>query len=74
MVRIRRPKTSLEERLAMALQYIREHGFMRLADYANLTGLSRTGASRELSAFCRDASCPIRSEGVRTHKVFVEAK
>ena len=69
---IRRPKTSPEERLAIALDHIRKNGYMRLTEYALLTHLSRAGACRELSRFCDDPAIPLRSEGHGSQKVFVE--
>ena len=71
---LRRPKNTREERVQLALQYIREHGFMRLIDYVNLTGVSRTTASRELQAICKDVAIPITSQGLRSHKVYVEKR
>ena len=71
---MRRSPYSQDERLQRALAYIREHGFMRLADYVTLTGLSRTTASRELKALCADKSAPLASQGRHTHKVYVEKK
>ena len=49
---------SKEERLKLALQYLEEHGAMRVVEYMELTGLSRTKAAMELKAdlyflFCR---------------------
>lgn len=73
-VTLRRPQSTLEERIQLALQHIRQHGFMRLIDYVQLTGLSRTTASKELRTLVRDSSVPITSEGLRTHKVYVEMK
>jgi predicted histone-like DNA-binding protein len=71
---LRRPQTTPEERVQLALQHIRKHGFMRLMDYVQLTGLSRTTASKELTAFCKDSTVPITSQGLRSHKVYVEEK
>ena len=71
---LRRPQTTPEERVQLALQYIRKHGFMRLTDYVQLTSLSRTTASKELQAFCKDPAVAITSQGLRTHKVYVEEK
>lgn len=68
---LRRPQTTREERVQLALQYIREHGFMRQMDYVQLTGLSRTTASKELQALCKDRSVPITAQGLRSHKVYV---
>lgn len=68
------PTTTREERMQLALGYIREHGFLRLADYVSLTGLSRTTASRELRELTSDKSVPIIAQGRLSHKVYVEEK
>ncbi|MBQ8050176.1 MAG: hypothetical protein IJ197_01195 [Bacteroidaceae bacterium] len=71
---LRRSPYSLDERIQRALAHIREHGYMRLSDYVNLTGLSRATASRELQRLCADKSSPLRSQGLHSHKVYVERK
>ena len=72
--RIHRPTTTREERIQLALGYIREHGFLRLRDYVEISGLSRTTASRELRELASDKRVPIASEGRMSHKVYVEVK
>ena len=42
---------SKKERLKLALQYLEEHGAMRVVEYMELTGLSRTKAAMELKEF-----------------------
>ena len=69
-----RPTTTREERIGLALGYIREHGFLRLSDYVSLSGLSRTTASRELRELASDKSVPIVAQGRLSHKVYVEEK
>lgn len=71
---IHRPTTTREERIQLALDHIRKHGFMRLSDYVALSGLSRTTASRELRELASDKSVPITSQGYLSHKVYVEEK
>lgn len=39
------------ERLGKALEYLEEHGLMNIQGYARLTGLSYSGAQRELRSF-----------------------
>lgn len=73
-VEIRRPQGTREERAQRALRFIREHGFMRLPDFATLCGLSHSTASRELQALCKDPAVPIQAEGRRSHKIYVEAR
>lgn len=58
-----------EERLAMALDYMRTHGYMRLQDYTVMTGLSRSTACRELRRF--HAERRIGGQGFGAHSVYV---
>lgn len=62
-----------DERLKLALQYIEEHGAMRVVEYMNLTGLSRTKATLELKEFRQDASSGITYIGRGSAKVYVKA-
>ena len=68
---LHRSPYSREERIQLAIDYLKAHPLMRLDDYAALTHLSRTTASTELRAFADDPSIPIRSDGVRSAKVYV---
>lgn len=70
--RLRKSPYTREERLALALKYIEENGLMRLADYAQLTGLSRTTACRELKKLCSDKNNGIDTDGRGAHKVYVK--
>ena len=63
-----------QERIARALQVIRQHGFISLGDYASLNQLSRSSASRELRKITAQADAPLRSMGSGSHKVWVEKK
>ena len=63
---------SKEERLKLALQYIEEHGAMRVAEYMELTGLSRTKAAMELKEFRQDLSSGITFIGRGSAKVYVK--
>jgi len=72
--RLRKSPYTREERVALALKYIEENGFMRLADYVRLTGLSRSTACRELMEVCSTKSSGIDTVGRRTHKVYVKRK
>ena len=60
-----------EERLKLALQYMEKHGAMRVAEYMNLTGLSRTKAAMELKEFGEDISSGITYIGRGSAKVYV---
>ena len=64
-------KTSAEERLSMLKEYLKEHAYIRVPAYAQLTGRSRSVASIELRKFSEDASTGIGHEGVRSTKVYV---
>ena len=60
-----------EERLQLALQFLREHDYMHVSDYAALTGLSYTTASRELVKLAADPSSGITSKGRKSAKLYV---
>ena len=64
---------SKEERLKLALQYLEEHGAMRVVEYMELTGLSRTKAAMELKEFRQDLSSGITFIGRGSSKVYVKA-
>jgi len=63
-----------EERLQLALDFLNDptHPFMRLDDYATLTGLSKTVASKELVEFRENAETGITTTGRGTSKVYVK--
>ena len=61
-----------EERLKLALQYLEKHGAMRVVEYMNLTGLSRTKATLELKEFRQDTSSGITFIGRGSAKVYVK--
>jgi predicted histone-like DNA-binding protein len=71
--RLHRSPYTKEERMKLALQYLSEHGAMRVAEYMDLTGLSRTMAAMELKAFRQDASSGITFIGRGSAKVYVKA-
>ncbi len=62
-----------EQRLQLALEYLADaaHPFMRVADYAELTGLPRSSATKELRTFAQDHSNGIDTDGRGTAKVYV---
>ena len=64
---------SKEERLKLAQQYLDGHGAMRVVEYMELTGLSRTKATLELKEFRQDASTGITFLGRGSSKVYVKA-
>jgi hypothetical protein len=71
--RLHRSPYTQEERLQLALQYLSEHGAMRVVEYMELTGLSRTKAAMELKEFRQDASSGITFIGRGSAKVYVKA-
>ena len=63
-----------EERLQLALDFLNDpaHPFMRLDDYATLTGLSKPVASKELIEFRENTESGITTAGRGTSKVYVK--
>ena len=70
----RKSKYSREERLAKAKEIIDKQGFMTLSDYATATGLSMSGASKDLKQIVADGDSGIIIWGDHTHKVWVRTK
>ena len=60
------------ERLKLALEFLGKRGAMRVADYVEMTGLSRSVATKELIELRRDASSGISFIGSGNHKVYVK--
>lgn len=72
--RTRRPTPSpysLEERAEKARQFIAEKGMMRVGDYAALTGLSRTSATREINLLLSDPSNGFAKVGRGSHRIIM---
>ncbi len=63
-----------EARLQLALDFLNDptHPFLRLDDYAILTGLSKSVASKELIEFRENAETGITTTGRGTNKVYVK--
>lgn len=72
--RLRPSKLTPEERVQCARNYLHEQKFMRVADYADLTGLSYTTAARELRKVGEDPSSGITSKGVKSAKLYMLAE
>ena len=70
--RIHRSPYTKEQRLNLALEYLEKHGAMKIADYMELTGLSRTTATLELQEFRRDMNSGIDFIGRGSAKVYVK--
>lgn len=69
--RLQASKFTQEERIEKARQYLKKNGFMRVNDYAILTGLSYSTASRELRRLATDPTSGITSQGHRSSKLYV---
>ena len=69
--RVRQSPYSEQERLALALQFIDTHRFLRVKDYVELTGLGQTKATQELRHFCSDPQSGLDHTGYGSHKVYV---
>lgn len=70
--RLRRSPYTKEERLKLALEYLEAKGAMRVADYVEMTGLSRSVATKELIEFRRVPSSGISFIGRGSNKVYVK--
>lgn len=68
--RIKKPTTTLEERIAKARKFLEEKPLMRVMDYVWLTGLSRTTASIELRKIANDPTSGITSTGRNSQKYY----
>ena len=71
--RLRHSAFSQEERLVKAQEYLHEKGFMRIGDYASLTGLSYSTACRELRRLASDPASGIISQGKKSAKLYLLA-
>lgn len=64
---------SQNARITAAQEFLDTHAFMRVADYAEITGLSRASAQRELSELVKFAPAGITCRGRGGHRVFVRS-
>ena len=69
--RLKKSPFSPEERIEKARDFLKTHMFMRVPDYVQLTGLSRSTAAEELCKLAIDPSSGIMSRGSRSQKVYV---
>lgn len=70
--KLRNVTSTEEERLQMALNYMREHhGLIRVPIYDALTGLGHTNACKELRRFGRNPESGIKSMGRGSSLVYV---
>ena len=72
--RIRKPKFSKEERIEKARKFLKRNGYMHVDEYAQLTGLSYSTASRELLNIASDPSSGIISQGRKSGKLYLLAE
>ena len=70
--RLRISKYSLEERLSLAKKYVESVPFMRVRDYAEMTGLSQYKASIELREQSRHPDAGFKAQGRGSHMVYVK--
>ena len=71
--RLRKSPYTKEQRLQLALEFLDKNSAMRIGDYMQLTGLSRTTATMELKAFRQDPATGITFVGRGSQKVYVKA-
>ena len=62
---------SQNTRIELALSFLRSHPFMRVSDYAQITGLSRSSAQRELVEIVQNGGYGITITGRGSHRVYV---
>ena len=72
--RLRSPKYSQEERIERARKYLQKNVYMRVYEYAALTGLSNATAARELRRIASDPATGIISQGRKSGKLYLLAK
>ncbi len=72
--RIRCVTTTLEERLAIAHNYLNTNPNMTVNDYAAITGLNKTAASRELRKLRSTEGSGITVQGQRPHLIYVKSQ
>lgn len=69
--RLSRQTYTLEQRIERARDFIRKNGYMRSYEYAQLNGLAKSTASRELIRITSDPRSGIRSEGSKSSKLYL---
>ncbi len=72
--RIRKITSTLEERLAIAHNYLDSHPNMTVDNYAAITGLNKTAASRELRKLRETEGSGITIQGRRPHLIYVKSQ
>ena len=72
--RLKKPQSSLEERIGKARQFLLQRGYMHVGEYASLTGLSYSTASRELRRIAADPASGIITQGRKSSKLYLLAQ
>ena len=72
--RLKKPQMTQKERIEKARKFIQKNGFMHVDEYASLTGLSYSTASRELRNIVADPVSDIISQGNKSGKLYLLAK
>jgi predicted histone-like DNA-binding protein len=72
--RLKKPQMSQKERIEKAQKFIQKTGFMHVDEYASITGLSYSTASRELRNIASDPTSGIISQGNKSGKLYLLAK
>lgn len=70
--RLQRSEYTLDERMALARDYLEHNAYMRVGNYAALTGLSHSKACAELRRLSQLPDSGFVSRGSGTHKVYVK--
>lgn len=66
-------KSTVEERLQAALDFLDTNPVLSVTNYVKLTGLARTAATLELRKFAADDNNPLMAHGRGSHRVYVKA-
>lgn len=72
--RLKKPKLSQEQRIERARQFLQKNTFMHVDEYAHITGLSYSTASRELRQIVSDPTSGITSQGRKSSKIYLLTK
>ena len=73
-VRITIDNKKQSERIAAAHRFLAKNQFMRIGDYAAITGLSRSSAQRELHELEKYKFSGITSRGSGSHRIWVRGE
>lgn len=71
-IRIKKSKyPQLKNRMIVAREFLADHPFMTVRDYADITGLSKSTAQRELKQAWQNPAYGITVKGSGSHRVYV---